>query len=154
MTAVSLAETHDDITCRSRRHARAQHLVTADEHSLVDLELFLATLPLCATGRVFVEVPDATWVSDLAVPARMSVTWLDRSARRGEPGTGRFCGTGLALTRAVTAYADEVICDEHAPTITLLAGFVATADIVDHLTSRRGVDRARIMTTPEVAAYL
>ena len=46
---------------RAQRRAarlRSHHLVTADENSLLELESFLATLPLCASGRVFIEVAD------------------------------------------------------------------------------------------------
>lgn len=79
------ATSHDESACRSRHHARAQHLVVADERSLADLELVLATLPMCASGRVFIEVPDASWICALQAPLRMTVTWLDRSVRRGAP---------------------------------------------------------------------
>lgn len=131
---------HSDAACRAPRHSRVQHLITADESSLAELETLLATLPICSTGRVFIEIPDATWVSDIRVPARMTLTWLDRSARTGAPGTGRACPTGRALARAVTAWADEMMCDEgDATRVHLLGGFLGTADIVDHLTDRLGV---------------
>ncbi len=129
---------------RSARRAGAAHLVAADETSLVDLELLLATLPLCATGRVFVEVPDASWISELSAPARMTVTWLDRSARTGEPGTGRRCAPGRALARAVTAWADEMLCDGESAQAHLLGGYLGTADIVEHLIERLGVPAASI----------
>ncbi|WP_345752356.1 SIP domain-containing protein [Microbacterium rhizophilus] len=141
----SVRTAHSASACRAARHTRVQHLVTADEQSLVDLELLLATLPICSTGRVFVEVPDARWVSDLAAPPRMVVTWLDRSARTGDPGTGRSCAAGAALTRAVTAWADEMMCSEDDQTrIDLLGGYLGTADIADHLTDRLGVAPERI----------
>lgn len=139
--------THSATACRAQRHTRVQHLVTADEHALVDLELLLATLPICATGRVFIEVPDARWISDVSAPPRMVVTWLDRSARTGEPGTGRLCAPGTALARAVTAWADEMMCgDDDRTQIDLLGGYVGTADIADHLTERLGVAPERIRT--------
>ena len=72
---------HNAATCRTKRHTRVQHLVTADEHSLAELEALLATLPICSTGRVFIEIPDASWQAQIAAPARMVVTWLDRAAR-------------------------------------------------------------------------
>lgn len=129
------ATTHNATACRSLKHTRVQHLITADETSLVDLELLLATLPLCSTGRVFIEVPNAEWIGTVASPARMVVTWLDRSTRSGEPGTGRGCTPGQALTRAVTGWADEMLCTEDDATrIHLLGGFLGTADIFDHLT--------------------
>lgn len=127
---------HSAAACRASRHTRVQHLITADESSLADLEVLLATLPICSTGRVFVEVPDASWQADIVVPARMVLTWLDRSQRSGAPGTGRGCAAGEALSRAVTAWADEMLCvDDDETRIHLLGGYLGTADIVDHLTT-------------------
>jgi len=143
---------HNASACRTSRHSRAQHLITADETSLAELEALLTTLPLCSTGRIFIEAPDASWVTPLEIPARMIVTWLDRSSRSGAPGSGRGCAPGEALSRAVNAWADEMLCDapEHVggdgTRIFLLGGYLGTADIVDHLTSRRGVDAAAIHT--------
>ena len=118
-----------------------QHLVTADETSLVELETLMATLPLCSTGRVFIEVPDATWVGTVTAPPRMIVTWLDRSRRTGDPGTGRACAPGQALARAVTAWAGEMLCtEEHGTKVFLLGGYLGTADIFDHLTDDLGVE--------------
>ncbi len=56
---------HNAAACRSSRHTRVQHLITADESSLAELEALLATLPICSTGRVFIEVPDAAWQTEL-----------------------------------------------------------------------------------------
>jgi NADPH-dependent ferric siderophore reductase len=134
-------------TRRSTQRARVQFLVTADESSLTELEATLAGLPLCATGRVFVEVPDASWVAPIQVPARMTLTWLDRSRRSGGPGTGASCRPGAALSRAVTAWADEMMCaEDDATQVVLLGGFLGTADIVDHLTERIGTPRETIRT--------
>jgi hypothetical protein len=136
---------HNAAACRASRHTRVQHLITADETSLADLEALLATLPICSTGRVFIEVPDATWVVELGIPARMVLTWLDRASRSGDPGTGRACAPGQALSRAVTAWADEMLCaDDDETRIHLLGGYLGTADIVDHLASRLGVATDRI----------
>ena len=93
---------HSDSACRASKHTRVQHLVTADESSLAELQALLATLPICSTGRVFIEVPDAAWLGTISAPARMTVTWLDRSLRSGQPGTGRSCVPGQAIARAVT----------------------------------------------------
>ncbi|MFE5409931.1 SIP domain-containing protein [Microbacterium sp. NPDC056569] len=126
--------THNASACRASRHTRVQHLITADESSLAELEAVLATLPICSTGRVFIEVPDASWVAGVTAPSRMVVTWLDRSQRSGAPGTGRGCTSGEALTRAVTAWADEMLCaDDDETRIHLLGGYLGTADILDHL---------------------
>ncbi len=139
--------THSAGTCRASKHARVQHLITADEQSLAELEALVATLPICSTGRVFIEVPDAAWIGEVTVPARMIVTWLDRSSRTGDPGTGRSCAPGQALARAVTAWADEMLCDDdHATRIHLLGGYLGTADIVDHLTDTLSMDADSIHT--------
>ena len=139
---------HNASACRSSRHSRVQHLITADESSLAELEAMLATLPICSTGRVFIEIPDASWLADIAAPTRMVVTWLDRSQRTGAPGTGRGCTSGEALTRAVTAWADEMLCAEDDQTrIHLLGGYLGTADIVDHLVGL-GI-RSESIHTPE-----
>lgn len=142
---------HNADTCRSTKHSRARHLIAADENSLVDLEVLLATLPLCSTGRIFVEVPDESHIVALAVPARMTLTWLDRSRRSGTPGSGRSCTPGVALARAVTAWADEMLCDacdDDATSVTLLGGYLGTADIVDHLTERLAIP-AEAISVPE-----
>lgn len=125
---------HNASACRASRHTRVQHLITADESSLAELEAVLATLPICSTGRVFIEIPDASWTTAVSAPSRMVVTWLDRSQRSGAPGTGRGCASGEALTRAVTAWADEMLCtDDDQTRVHLLGGYLGTADIVDHL---------------------
>jgi hypothetical protein len=128
------AVAHNASACRASRHTRVQHLITADESSLAELEAVLATLPICSTGRIFIEIPDASWQADITAPSRMVVTWLDRSQRSGAPGTSRGCASGEALARAVTAWADEMLCAEGDQTrIHLLGGYLGTADIVDHL---------------------
>lgn len=133
---------------RAERRAarrRSHHLVTADESSLTELELFLATLPLCASGRIFIEVPDASDVGVISAPGRMTVTWLVRSQRTGAPGSGRSCAPGQALARATCAWADEMLCDPDVETnVTLLGGYLGTADIVEHLTGALGVAPAHI----------
>lgn len=120
-----------------RRAARrtAQYLITADENSFAELQAHLATLPICASGRIFIEVAEPSDISVIEVPGRMTVTWLARSSRSGAPGTGRSCAPGTALARATCAWADEMLCDGDGGTqITLLGGFLGTADIVEHLT--------------------
>ncbi|MDR6866410.1 hypothetical protein J2Y69_001002 [Microbacterium resistens] len=130
---------------RASRRPQAQHLITADEQGLAELEAVLATLPICAVGRVFIEVPEAADIAPISAPQRMTVTWLTRATRSGAPGTGRRCVPGEALARAAKAWADEMVCGEDAlpPRVTLLGGFLGTADIVEHLIAR-GVDAAAI----------
>ncbi|WP_434812322.1 SIP domain-containing protein [Microbacterium sp. bgisy189] len=146
-TTHSAAQTaaHSATACRASKHARVQHLVTADETSLAELQALVATLPICSTGRVFIEVPDASWIGEIAAPARMTVTWLDRSQRTGAPGSGRSCSAGQALARAVTGWADEMLCaDDRGTRVHLLGGFLGTADIFDHLTETLGMDAASV----------
>lgn len=118
---------------RASRRPQVQHLITADENSLADLELALATLPMCAVGRVFIEVPEASDIGVVTAPPRMTVTWLPRTRRHAAPRA-----TGEALTRAAIAWADEMLCDDSGAglrtEVTLLGGWLSTADIVDHLT--------------------
>lgn len=136
---------HSPRACRAPRHTRVQHLITADETSLLELEMLLATLPICSTGRVFIEVADEASIAHIAAPARMTVTWLDRSKRSGAAGTGEQCTPGRALTRAVTAWAGEMLCaDDDSTRVFLMGGFLGTADIVDHLVDGLGVDAAGI----------
>lgn len=123
---------------RASRRPQVQHLITADEHSLADLELALATLPMCAVGRVFIEVPEASDIGVITAPPRMTVTWLARTRRGARPRA-----TGEALRRAAIAWADEMLCDESGAglrtEVILLGGWLSTVDIVDHLTNVRDV---------------
>ena len=145
---MSTAE-HNSAVCRAPRHRRVPYLIAADEQSLADLEMLLVTMPLCATGRVFLEVPDQSWITDLSVPARMTLTWLDRSRRSGTPGTGRECARGEALVRAVSAWAGEMLCEDPSSTqIHLLGGYLGTAEILDDLVTRIGVP-ADLVHTPK-----
>lgn len=144
MTSVDTS-TEIRVTRRAARRRHVQHLITADEHSLAELEAALATLPICAAGRVFIEVPDAEDIAEIDAPTRMTVTWLPRARRSGAPGTGRRCASGEALARAAIAWADEMLCDRDVETrVTLLGGYLGTADIVDHLTGRLGLSAALI----------
>ncbi|MFJ4224731.1 SIP domain-containing protein [Microbacterium sp. NPDC089695] len=134
-------------TRAERRAARraAHHLVTADENSLAELEAFLATLPLCASGRIFIEVAETSDIGVIDAPGRMTVTWLARDRRSGMPGTGRACAPGQALARATCAWADEMLCDEEFEThVTLLGGYLGTADIIEHLTGDLEIAPTRI----------
>lgn len=130
-------------TRRAFRRSQVQHLITADERSLAELELLLTTLPLCAVGRVFIEVPELGDISVVTAPPRMTVTWLPRS-RRGRD----RCAIGGTLTRAATAWADEMLCGqseaELLPEVTLLGDYLSTVDIFEHLTERCDVSPTAI----------
>jgi NADPH-dependent ferric siderophore reductase len=137
----------------------APFLLAADESALAELEAMIATLPLCASGRVFIEVDSVDDIGFVDVPTRMTVTWLPRSARSGAPGTGRTCGRGEALARAVTAWADEMLCGASAEPadapdvrveVWLGGDYRGVSATYEHLVHGLGVDAARI-TAP--AAY-
>lgn len=133
-------ETRGARAARRAARRRAHHLVTADEHSLAELQAFLATLPLCASGRIFIEVPTVSDIGVIEAPGRMTVTWLARAQRSGAPGSGRACAPGQALARATCAWADEMLCDDEVEThVTLLGGYLGSADIVEHLTDALGI---------------
>lgn len=127
---------------------RVQYLAVGDETSLTELEAELALLPLCARGRVFVEVEDASQIGTLATPLRMTVTWLARSRRSGRPGTGERCARGEAATRAVRAWCDEMLCDGPGATHAIVTGgFDLLEDVREHLTRTVGMT-ADAVTVP------
>jgi len=70
---------HTAAACRASRHTRVQHLITADETSLAELEALLATLPICSTGRVFIEEGEGMVI--VAGPKRY-VGAIPRTSRR------------------------------------------------------------------------
>ena len=138
-------ETRSTRAERRAARRRSHHLVTADENSLLELETFLATLPLCASGRIFIEVADASEIGMIEAPGRMTVTWLSRAERSGAPGSGRACAPGQAIARATCAWADEMLCDDEFEThVTLLGGYLGSADIVEHLTDALEIQPAQI----------
>jgi len=119
---------------------RVQFLVVADETSLAEVEAELALLPLCARGRVFVEVGEPSQVSALATPIRMTVTWLVRSRRSGRPGTGERCAPGEAALRAVRAWSAEMLCDGPGATRAIVTGgFDLVAGVGEHLRDTVGM---------------
>lgn len=113
---------------------RVQYLVVGDETSLTEVEAELTLLPLCARGRVFVEVGVASEIVPLTAPIRMTVTWLVRSERSGRPGTAERCARGEAAARAVRAWAAEMLCDGPGRTRAVVTGSWALAtDVAEHL---------------------
>ncbi|UCR90520.1 SIP domain-containing protein [Mycetocola spongiae] len=154
---------HAHSTLRSARAAhsasdhahRLAHLISGGLSDLPEIEALLATLPICATGRVFIEVDTPEQVSQLGAPSRMVVSWLVRSERSGAPGSGLPCAPGQALGRAVIGWAGEMLCspevepaEAHEPRAQVwLAGhFSAVADSYDYLTDTLGMDPAHIHT--------
>ena len=128
---------------------RVQFLIAGDESSLPELEAMLSTLPLCATGRVFVEVESDDQIGSLTVPPRMTVTWLARSRRSGLPGSGAGCVQGEAFSRAVQAWAGEMLCSDPEEAHIWLGGhYRGVAEAHDYLTSTLGVAPDVIQTPP------
>ncbi|MGN7800541.1 SIP domain-containing protein [Leifsonia sp. 22587] len=132
---------HASHTAATAHHDdRVQFLVVGDETSLTQLEAELALLPLCARGRVFVEVEDAAQVAPLATPMRMTVTWLTRSDRSGRPGTGERCARGEAASRAVRAWCAEMLCDGPGETRAIVTGgYALVTEVRDHLVETVGM---------------
>jgi NADPH-dependent ferric siderophore reductase len=137
---------HASHTAATAHHDdRVQFLAVGDESSLAELQAELALLPLCARGRVFVEVEDSSQVVPLATPLRMTVTWLARSRRTGRPGTGEGCARGEAASRAVRAWCDEMLCDGPGETRAIVTGgFALATEIRDHLLHAVGMPPAAV----------
>ncbi|MGG7463842.1 SIP domain-containing protein [Plantibacter sp. YIM 135347] len=90
--------------------ADARHVLLAgDASSIAEIDDVLGLLPICARGQVFVEVDHAEDVRTLTGPGRVVVTWLVRADRTGEPGSGRGCASGQAVSRAARAWASEML---------------------------------------------
>lgn len=116
------------------------YLIVADESSLTELEVGLATLPLCSRGRVFVEVQHSSQIEFLAAPPRMTITWFVReSARQTTP-------PGITVGRAVAAWASEMLCGDDSRAQPWLLGADSTVAPVRELLSRPEVPSAPIMT--------
>ncbi|MGO3885666.1 MAG: SIP domain-containing protein [Mycetocola sp.] len=98
------------VAAASQSFARhPQYLLVSDETGLASLEAAIAALPLCAAGRIFIEVENAADVSVITAPSRMSVTWLVRAHRSGDTGSGLACARGQAAGRAVAAWCSEML---------------------------------------------
>jgi NADPH-dependent ferric siderophore reductase len=129
---------------------RVQYLIAGDETSLTEIEAELALLPLCARGRVFVEVRDASEIRPLQAPMRMTITWLARASRAGRPGTATDCAPGEAVTRAVRAWTAEMLCDGPGATTAILSGrYSGVADVYDHLVAEIGMQADRVTSPAE-----
>ncbi|WP_223695004.1 SIP domain-containing protein [Leifsonia poae] len=131
---------------------RVQFLIVGDESSLPELEAELALLPLCARGRVFVEVEHPEDAVALAIPMRMTITWLARSRRSGRPGTGELCAKGEAATRAVRAWTAEMLCDGPGETRAIISGgFALVSEIREHLAIEVGMSNEAVTVASSVS---
>jgi NADPH-dependent ferric siderophore reductase len=147
---VQLRSDHSGHKANESNHKhRVQFLIGGDESALPELEAVLSTLPLCATGRVFVEVESEEQIGSLDVPPRMTVTWLPRSRRSGAPGSGSSCAPGEAFSRAVQAWAGEMLCSDPEEAHVWLGGhYRGVAEAHDYLTTSLGVAADMIQTPP------
>lgn len=133
---------------------RVQFIVTADETSLAELQSELSLLPLCAKGRVFVEIPQPSDAFPLQVPMRMTVAWLPRSTRGGRPGTGERCAPGQALGRAVRAWSAEMLCEGPGDTQAILTGdYRAVSAVYEVLTGSGGMSHERVTAPARFALH-
>ena len=122
------------------RSGRVNYLIATDECGLAEVQALAATLPLCATGRMFVEVPDADAIGAVDVPPRMTVTWLprQRGSRRAAAARGEL------LAGAVRAWSSEMLCQGEAAEVFLEGDYRGVAAAHDYLTESAGVDAAAI----------
>ena len=139
---------HSSHTAETAHHDdRVQFLVVGDESSLSEVEAELALLPLCARGRVFLEVEDADHIAAISAPIRMTVTWLTRATRSGRAGTGERCARGEAATRAVRAWATEMLCDGPGATQAIVTGgFSLLTEVRELLVAEVGMARDAVVT--------
>jgi NADPH-dependent ferric siderophore reductase len=92
----------------ARPTSAARVLIAGDESILPVITGLIEVLPGNARGQVFVEVPSSAQIVPLETPERITVSWLPRDVRSGEPGTGERCHRGQALGRAVRAWVGEM----------------------------------------------
>ncbi|RFA09627.1 hypothetical protein B7R54_10650 [Subtercola boreus] len=109
LAAVAALSAPKTVSVRSGRPAAGGRiLLAADETSLDALVVMIGTLSDSARGQVFVEVASADEITLLQTPDLVTVAWLTRESRSGNPGTSRRCAHGQALERAVTAWVSEM----------------------------------------------
>ncbi|WP_285136346.1 siderophore-interacting protein [Microbacterium sp. lyk4-40-TSB-66] len=107
-----------------------------DETALPALAGILASLPAEATGRAFIEVPDAGDVRTLAAPARVEVAWIVRDDPHATPGYA-------VLTAAVEASEAEAVV----PAYAWVAGEQSLVAAMRRHWVRVGVDKRMISFT-------
>ncbi|MFC4223075.1 SIP domain-containing protein [Lysinibacter cavernae] len=121
------------------------YLIAGDESSLSEVELGIATLPLCAKGRIFVEVESADQIVLLDAPPRMVVSWFVR-----ESASGALSLPGEKISRAAAAWASEMLVEDHATGVTpgvqaWLVGSERTMDGIREVLSD-SVDNASVLS--------
>jgi len=83
-------------------------LLAGDETSVLAIRTIVQMLPESARGQIFIEVSRAADIQMVETPELVTVTWLARESRSGNPGTSESCQPGQALDRAVRAWVSEM----------------------------------------------
>ncbi len=134
----------------ARPTTAARVLIAGDESILPVIKGLLEVLPGNTRGQVFVEVPAAEQIVPLETPERITVSWLARDVRSGEPGTGERCAPGQALGRAVTAWVGEmttgdVAVDGAELCVWLGGGAASLGELRSEIASRLGSTRETLV---------
>jgi NADPH-dependent ferric siderophore reductase len=124
-------------------------LVAGDETILPVIRELVTKLPRSIRGQIFIEVASADDIDPLETPERVTVTWLTRDSRFGEPGNGTGCVRGYAVSRAVAAWISEMTTgdvDVDAAELCVWLGGAAAleADLSHDVESRLGSARETI----------
>ncbi|GGF25903.1 hypothetical protein GCM10011399_19190 [Subtercola lobariae] len=91
-----------------------QVLVAADETCIAEVRDLVSRLDAIQSrsrrtrGQIFIEVASAADIELLETPELITVTWLARDVRTGDPGTSTACAPGQALGRSVRAWVSEM----------------------------------------------
>ncbi|MEA9985214.1 SIP domain-containing protein [Subtercola sp. RTI3] len=83
-------------------------LLAGSASSIATLQHLVNGLGERVRGQVFVEVASAAEIVPFETPELITVAWLVRETRSGEPGTCETCRPGQALGRAVRAWVSEM----------------------------------------------
>jgi NADPH-dependent ferric siderophore reductase len=92
---------------RHRHRALEPVLIAGDLEDLPAIEHVLSLLPDDAYGRVFIETLYDDQARTLAVPKRVTVTWLARAVRPSAIRPLVFAARGEALTGAIAGWVAE-----------------------------------------------
>jgi NADPH-dependent ferric siderophore reductase len=130
-----------------------QVLVAADDTSIQDVRDLVAQLDAVQTltcrtrGQIFIEVATASQIEHIETPELVTVTWLTRDSRTGEPGTSTSCAPGQALGRSVRAWVSEMSTgdadfDGGEITAVVFGRELAVSDLRLDLITRLGIQQA------------
>ncbi|MCU1476958.1 MAG: hypothetical protein JWQ64_1651 [Subtercola sp.] len=128
-------------------------LLAADETAIQDVRELVAQLAAVQTltcrtrGQIFIEVASVSQIELIDAPELITVTWLTRDSRTGEPGTSTVCAPGQALGRSVRAWVSEMSTgdaelDGGDITAVVLGRELGVSDLRLDLITRLGVQQA------------